>query len=270
MAQEIPDSRPRSRVFDTPQALLYFYCPRNRAFEILIRFEQCLRVLGCHPITLICPEGQSLHAYRPEEHDLAVRRFDPGYFESTRTYNRLMLSPHFYAAFLRYRYILIYQLDAWVFSDQLASWCDQGWDYVGAPWIGADWLDSVPKPRFWTRDNSVGNGGFSLRRVSTSLALSIVFRRTGAHWPYNEDGFWAHHVLRYWPLFRIPSTEHPLRFSFEFKPAECFERVRGVLPFGCHAWERHDPNFWTQFIPDPQGPNTHRTASRGAGADTRI
>jgi hypothetical protein len=37
MTQEIPDSRPRSRVFDTPQALLYFYCPRNKAFKILIR-----------------------------------------------------------------------------------------------------------------------------------------------------------------------------------------------------------------------------------------
>jgi len=39
MAQEISgilDSRPRSRVFDTPQAPRYFYCPQNRAFEILI------------------------------------------------------------------------------------------------------------------------------------------------------------------------------------------------------------------------------------------
>ncbi len=217
--------------------------------EERLSLEQCLRVLGGHPITLIAPEGFSLDAYSPVENGLAVRRFHASYFQSTRTYNRLMLAPSFYANFIRYRYILIYQLDAFVFSDQLADWCARGWDYVGAPWLGADWLDNLPINRpTWSRDNIVGNGGFSLRKASTHLTLSILFRRAAKRWPANEDGFWAFYVPSWWPLFRIPSTDEALRFSFEMNPAECYELAGRVLPFGCHAWEKHDRAFWSRFI----------------------
>lgn len=214
-----------------------------------LSFAQCLRVLGRHPITLVAPQGLALDAYRSAHVQLGVRRFDATYFQSARTYNRLMLAPSFYAAFLRWQYILIYQLDAFVFSDQLAEWCRRGYDYVGAPWIGADWLDHLPiqRPR-WSRNNIVGNGGFSLRRVISHLALSILFRRAARRWPANEDGFWAFYAPSRWPLFKLPSTEEALRFSFEMNPAECYQRAGRVLPFGCHAWDKHDRAFWRPFI----------------------
>ena len=31
--------------------------------------------------------------------------------------------------------MLIYQLDAFVFQDDLAYWCQQNYDYIGAPWL---------------------------------------------------------------------------------------------------------------------------------------
>ena len=67
----------------------------------------------------------------------------------------------------------------------------------------------------------------------------------------NEDGFWAFFAPTYNPIFRIPDTETALRFSFEINPRLCFEQVGGRLPFGCHAWEKHDPEFWRRFIPPP-------------------
>lgn len=30
---------------------------------------------------------------------------------------------------------MIYQLDAWVFNDELSSWCSLGYDYIGAPFF---------------------------------------------------------------------------------------------------------------------------------------
>ncbi len=43
-----------------------------------------------------------------------------------------MMDNTFYKQFLNYEYILIYQLDAFVFKDEL-NYCSQGIDYVGAP-----------------------------------------------------------------------------------------------------------------------------------------
>jgi hypothetical protein len=217
-------------------------------------FEQCLRVLVRHPIALVAPAHLRLDSYAPERHGLLVRRFPSEFFASTRTYNRLMLSPRFYGAFIDYRYLLVYQLDAFVFSDQLSEWCRAGYDYVGAPWIDADWLDSLPIRRPpWSRRNIVGNGGFSLRKTATCWAFASLFKRAARRWPANEDGFWAFWVPSYWPLFRIPPTGEALRFSFELAPAKCFGLSNGRLPFGCHAWEKHDRQFWRAHIPAPEG-----------------
>ena len=59
---------------------------------------------------------------------------DEKYFISKESYSRLLVSKSFYEAFSEYEYILIYQPDCLVFSDQLLEWCKKGNDYIGAPW----------------------------------------------------------------------------------------------------------------------------------------
>ena len=126
---------------------------------------------GRRPIAIARLEGLSLAAYRPDRNGVDVYRFAPAHFASASTYKRLMLLTSFYTVFRGYRHVLIHQLVAFVFSDQLSAWCQQGWDYIGAPWIGsaagadenrASWLGR-------TRDNIVGNGRFSLRRTEACL-----------------------------------------------------------------------------------------------------
>src|SRR2546423_218709 len=63
-----------------------------------------------------------------------VCRFPDRFFTSINAYSALLLSRPFYEAFADYDYILIYQTDALVFSDQLREWCAAGYDYLGAPW----------------------------------------------------------------------------------------------------------------------------------------
>jgi hypothetical protein len=46
-----------------------------------------------------------------------------------------MLSIDFYKRFRDYKFILIYQLDAYVFRDELEYWCEQDYDFIGAPLI---------------------------------------------------------------------------------------------------------------------------------------
>jgi hypothetical protein len=104
--------------------------------------------------------------------DNLVLDFDHGGFTAIRVpraamasiaaYNRMMLTPWLYRLFAGYRHILLYQLDCLIFSDDLGTWCDRGNSYVGAPWFGNRAPDDL---------KSVGNGGFSLRRVDHMLAV---------------------------------------------------------------------------------------------------
>ena len=50
---------------------------------------------------------------------LGLLRFSDHWFHRVSTYNKLMLSLDFYVRFSAYGYLLVYQLDAWVFSDEL-------------------------------------------------------------------------------------------------------------------------------------------------------
>lgn len=64
----------------------------------------------------------------------------------------------------------------------------------------------------------------------------------------NEDVFWALYAPQIDDDFRVGTLEESLRFSFEAEPRMMYAKNDEELPFGCHAWEKHDPEFWTSFI----------------------
>jgi hypothetical protein len=107
----------------------------------------------------------------PEFADFRLQRFPQRFFESLQSYSKLLVTREFYQAFAGYEYILIYQPDCLVFSSDLEEWCRAGWDYVGAPWFKD--FDPDPAGGFW----AVGNGGLSLRKVSTALAVLTSTKR---------------------------------------------------------------------------------------------
>lgn len=128
----------------------------------LISVRQLSKVLGRHNIIAVCPEGLELPM---ELAHLEVTRFPVDFFKGIDGYNNLMLSSSFYRRFEQYQDILIHQLDCLVFRDELSKWSAKGFSYVAPPWFGKFWHD--PKLGLWR----VGNGGFSLRRVSSALAI---------------------------------------------------------------------------------------------------
>lgn len=244
---------------------------RNPAVVVLIAYQsslspveqvsvkQCLKVLGKHPIVVVAPEEMAVP--RLLRH-FPVERFAPACFQSVRTYNRLLLSTEFYDRFRDYEYILIHQLDAFVFRDELHEWCGRNYDFIGAPWIGmelpekSEWRDLlgglVPAHRFDELKGrmTVGNGGFSLRRPA--VLQKILSSRTDLVHVWgdrHEDAFWgiAARVCFSDAELRIPSEEEALGFAFETQPEICFQRL-GRMPFGCHAWDRIAPAFWRPWI----------------------
>jgi hypothetical protein len=210
---------------------------------------QCQKILGKHPIIFVAPEGLNPD-YFQEVPEHKVIYFDPSYFKNTSTYNQLLVSTNFYKCFEAFEYLLIYQLDAYVFEDQLLSWCNRGFDYVGSPQLtGKHFQDSTYK-NTW-RKPLVLNGGFSLRKVSSFIKLLKIYHLLYTKWPANEDTLFSFYHRRAWPLrffFKLPTWQEALGFGFENDPEKCFEINQQQLPFGCHAWEKYNPRFWDRYI----------------------
>jgi hypothetical protein len=219
-----------------------------------ISFDRCLKVLGHYPIILMAPHGLDLTNYLRAAPKAEARRLAASHFENVQSYSRLMLNKSFYDRFVDYRYILLYQLDAFVFSDQLSDWCARGFDYIGAPWIDMPEMQQLASetgpirrafPGWAKRLNTtVGNGGFSLRKVRKFRLWLSAMGSKAREWPYNEDAFWGLYAASFHPLFKVPRFEQALKFAFELNPAKCFEVNNHELPFGCHAWEKYDIDFW--------------------------
>lgn len=188
-----------------------------------------------------------------------------------------MLSPNFYATWAAYEYMLIYQLDAYVFRDELEFWCQKKFDYIGSP-VHNFILDNFsPEIEIATL-----NGGFSLRKISSFMKIlnsfhfiysfkdllkantnqnlllgpikALKYFLTGNNTYYrfnkydrNEDYFWAFIAPKKNKSFKVAPISESLQFGFDNKPEKSFELTNKKLPFGCHAIDKNFA-FWKNYI----------------------
>jgi Protein of unknown function (DUF5672) len=206
-------------------------------------------ILAAYTRVLVCPKTMDASAYLAIDADLQIERFDDTFFASIKGYNQLMLSPSFYARFRKYQFMLIYQTDAWVFRDELLDWCQKGYDYIGAPWVTMPPLTKKPIVNLSALlVGKVGNGGFGIRNIAKHYYSALIFRPLSFIFSKNEDFFWCYIMPKINPFYRLPKAAEALHFAFELEPSRCFEQTAQQLPFGCHAWEKYEPEFWGKFI----------------------
>lgn len=229
---------------------------------------QAYKVLDSYPLVVIKPYSLDLSDLEKEFPKLTFTSFDDNYFKGISGYNRLMLTAGFYERFLDSNYILIYQLDAFVFRDELADWCNKGYDYIGAPWLQKPiyrlpiisgimrlirmYCRLTDKPSKQYLYGKVGNGGLSLRKVDSHYRVTCEQNKLINHYLvqkashlYNEDVFWATEAHN----FKYPSPQEALHFSFDKYPAYCYKLTGKQLPFGCHSWyKRKMKEFWKPII----------------------
>ncbi|QDW27629.1 hypothetical protein FFJ24_023440 [Pedobacter sp. KBS0701] len=240
-----------------------------------ISLQQCFKVLAkSHPIFCIKPTALNLNTKYPFNKFIS---FNDAYFKDIAGYNKLMLSGEFYEAFLNYEYILIYQLDAFVFKDDLTIWCEKNIDYVGAPWLRHKYPDMIKAvknsvlsyihrkfdikgknthaPTDIQREYKVGNGGLSLRRTQNFHTLTERFQEKIKEYSlnpaanFNEDVFWSIEVNRKKKNLKIPSYKEAVYFAFEVPVDRAFELTNHTLPFGCHAWNKN-LDVWRPIFKD--------------------
>lgn len=204
-----------------------------------ISYKQCLKVLYKYDIILVVPDNMKKKDY-PNDSGIIIKRVPAVWMDSVSNYNTMMLTLDFYKRFQQYEYILIYQLDAFVFVDQLEKFCEYGYDYIGAPWLfGVKCLFEHSHQGVWY----VGNGGLSLRKVYSFLNRLRIIETNCLECP--EDVFWASQNGN---NFNVAPFDIALQFAFERDVEKCFLLNGKCLPFGCHAWEKHDFDFWRPFF----------------------
>jgi hypothetical protein len=216
-----------------------------------VSFERALKVFPENDIIIVSPKSLNLGNYLALSPKLKVNTFDDYFFENIAGYNELMLSARFYERFLNYKYLLIYQLDAYIFENQLNYWEKANYDYVGSPWLISPPIASNKKPKVNIQHwfvNRVGNGGLSLRKVKTHYCTMIFYWILIKFFPLNEDMFLGILMDFINPFFKKPKAMEALKFAFEMQPRKSFELNNHQLPFGVHAWEKYDPEFWKEWI----------------------
>jgi hypothetical protein len=241
-----------------------------------VSYRRIFNIFQRYPIYGFMPRG---FQWEPPSGTPAIRRIelDPRHFLNGETYSELLCNGGFYDAFAQYRYVLVHQLDCYVFRDELSEWCGKGYDYIGAPIFEGFFPEDPSKVASF-----VGNGGFSLRRVEAFqrvLRSRRTYRPQRPFWrgwslkepaklvkrllmamgicngvrsctrEHGEDIFWSRYARLFWPEFKVAPVREGYRFSWDYAPRYCHARNEGQLPFGCHSWERYDLEFFRQFIP---------------------
>ena len=246
------------------------------AYE-LISFKQCIKILGNHPISILAPKELNLNVYKTICPTIIIKTTAPKWFESVKAYNDFKKHISFYTLFKKYEFILTYELDAFVFSDDLLFWCNKGYDYIGAPWF-----ENFALANSASKLIGVGNSGFSLRKNSSlqwyisrfiqkstyyhsrNILLKVIgifeyyFSHLLSKFNYNssilkysnepEDFFICYRLKSKFSKLNIAPIEQAIKFSFEVNPEILFQINNETLPFGCHAWWRYNIEFWRPYI----------------------
>ena len=147
-------------------------------------------------------------------------------------YNETLTNPRFYEVFLSRCHddakLLVFQTDSLIFRPLPSKFITGDYDYVGAPWSWRHFHDEEHK------DRVIGNGGFSLRKLSTMLRVCRENRLCDLPkgTPLAEDVFFSYHCTKF------PSMEDAAEFSVE--------HIAHPRPFGHHQMYRFHP--WERFL----------------------
>lgn len=106
--------------------------------------------------------------------DTQTKAVSSKHFLSVLDYCLFITSLPFYDLFDDYKFILIYQLDALVFSDRLMEWCNKDYDYIGAPWYFEEDFKKESRSKYF---GLVGNSGLCLRNISSCRKVLQNYNR---------------------------------------------------------------------------------------------
>ena len=83
----------------------------------VISLKQLNKILGKYPRVFVAPESL-VFDFGSLGYGIHIERFEDKWFQSTTSYSCLMMQKGFYERFSAYEYMLLHQLDVFVFSNR--------------------------------------------------------------------------------------------------------------------------------------------------------
>lgn len=183
-----------------------------------ISFDRCIEIFGNkRPINVVIPNNIKDDFYTTYNDTIDLIKVDEKNMESVDSYSRMLCSKEFWNLFTDYEYVLIYQTDCWVFEDKLDYFIEMGYDWYGAPWP------------FW--NNQVGNGGFSLRKVSKMLEIVSTCLYDEKKYFKNEDTWFC---KKNKDKINACPWEIAVNFSLETPSKKLLDTIDSI-PMGLHG-----------------------------------
>lgn len=253
----------------------------------IISLQACQKHLSNNECFLVYPYGMDISAYTSIYCNLIPAPVKPDWLSSVKMYNKMKLSSSFYQMFANYKYMLTYELDAYIFSPDIAETNAFKFDFIGAPFFEGYWLATNSSPFI-----KGCNSGFSIRNIQSCLKALKGMKKYRLHWwlykiflshsqrlrlklneltknkyevfitgrfsfyfddfHINEDVVWTEIIPQLFPGFTIADPMSALRFSFEYNLDKSLVLNNGKLPLGCHAWYKH-MDFWKTYINTENG-----------------
>lgn len=242
--------------------LIPIYKSKVNLFEDL-SLNQVLKILDEYSIIFVCPNNLDTSYYHNKIKNGTFERFDDSFFIGLEGYNKLMLSLDFYKRFINFQYILILQLDVFVFRNAIEYWSNQGFVYIGSPMpkiiiegikhkYFLDFNLTIPEPF-----EPLFNGGFSLRHVNSFIEIinennETIDQLIEKKW--FEDTVFSILFLQKKTKYKLPNTKIALKFAFETYPEKSYISTNFELPMGAHAWYRNSSSdmynilFWFKHV----------------------
>lgn len=159
-----------------------------------------------------------------KKHNIRTVVLPDKWFSSIYSYNYLCLTADFYKIFSNYKYMMIFQLDGYMFYNDLEKFISLDYDYYGA-------LHYSPYLK-------CGNGGVSLRKISSFI--SVLCSGVDIDYSIYEDVFFSNcGMLR----------QSPYEVCRSFCICDEKEQLMGELaqlPMCCHYlfWD----HFWDKYL----------------------
>jgi hypothetical protein len=250
--------------------------------EEKVSLNACKKELTRYDCYLVYPFGMEIKAYTDSFKELKLKPVNSKWLASVEEYNKMKLNRSFYNMFNSYKYLLTYELDAYIFHASFDELNVFEYDFIGAPFFKG-YLDAPFDAPFTTGCNS----GFSIRNIQSCLSILGSMRKYTFEWlaykyffsvfpkvafqlnritkdrfgnlltpklafyfsdeHVNEDVVWTQIVPQLFPVFRVADHLSALKFSFEHNPERLFYLNHWCLPIGCHAWYKYR-DFWKQHI----------------------
>jgi hypothetical protein len=127
-----------------PVVVIPVHRARPSRFET-VSLRQCGKILANRDIVILASKNVDLAAYQellPRAVDLRV---EPHWMASVQAYNKMMISPLVFNALDGFTHMILHEPDAIVIRDEIDYWCNQPFDYIGAPWFEG-WSDPALRP----------------------------------------------------------------------------------------------------------------------------